>query len=96
MLLGFINGGGKKVRKHLKINKYFLKKPKIPTNHLGKGKHFEVTEETLLSWVAEPFGHKWSSKIYRKFLWFELTTMTSEALNYDVINFCQRVLCKVL
>jgi len=50
-------------------------------------------------WVAEPFskcGHKWSSKIYRKFLWFELATMTPQALKYDGINFCQHVLCNVL
>jgi len=35
-------------------------------------------------------------QIYRKFLWLELATMTSQALKYDVINFCQHVLCNVL
>jgi len=32
-----------------------------------------------------------SHKNYRKFMWFELVTVTSEALKYDVINFCQHV-----
>jgi len=35
-------------------------------------------------------------QIYRKFLWFELATMTSQSFKYDVINFCQHVLCNVL
>jgi len=30
-----------------------------------------------------------SKKNYRKFLWFELATVTPQALKYDVINFCQ-------
>jgi len=32
-------------------------------------------------------GHKCTSKKYRKFLWFELATVTPQALKYDVINF---------
>jgi len=32
-----------------------------------------------------------SQKNYRKYLWFELVTVTSQALKYDVINFCQHV-----
>jgi len=32
-------------------------------------------------------GHECTSKIYRKFLWFELATATSQALKYDVITF---------
>jgi len=30
-------------------------------------------------------GHKCMSKNYKKFLWFELATVTSQALKYDVI-----------
>jgi len=42
-----------------------------------------------MSWVAEPFsgGHKCKTKKHRKFLWFELATMTSQALKYDVIAY---------
>jgi len=29
-----------------------------------------------------------SQKIYIKILWFELATVMSQALEYDVINFC--------
>jgi len=29
-------------------------------------------------------------KICRKFLWFELATVTSQALKHDVLNFCQQ------
>jgi len=32
-------------------------------------------------------GHKWTSKNYRKFLRFELATVTSQALKYDVISY---------
>jgi len=32
-----------------------------------------------------------SHKNYRKCLWFDLATVTSKALKYDVINFCQNV-----
>ena len=28
---------------------------------------------------------------YRKFLWFELATATTQALKYDIIIFCQHV-----
>jgi len=31
-------------------------------------------------------GHKCTSKNYRTFLWFELATVTSQALKYDVIT----------
>jgi len=31
------------------------------------------------------WGHKCMSKNYRNFLWFELATVTSPALKYDVI-----------
>jgi len=42
-------------------------------------------------WVAEPFS-KWGGtsarqKNDRKFLWFELATVTSQALKYDVIAY---------
>ena len=30
-------------------------------------------------------------KKYGKFMWFELVTVTSQAFEYDVINFCQHV-----
>jgi len=44
-----------------------------------------------LPWVAEPFS-KWGGtsarqKNYTKFLWFELATVTSQALKYDVITY---------
>jgi len=32
-------------------------------------------------------GHKCMLKNYRKFMWFELATVTSQALQYDVINY---------
>jgi len=31
--------------------------------------------------------HKCTWKKYRKFLWFELSTVTSQALKYDVITY---------
>jgi len=44
--------------------------------------------------VAELFS-KWAAQVHvkktRKFLLFELATVTSQALKYDVINFCQHV-----
>jgi len=42
--------------------------------------------------VAEPFS-KWGGgtsarqKNYRKFLWFELATVTSQELKYDIITY---------
>jgi len=33
------------------------------------------------------WGHKGTSKTYRKFLWFELATVTSQALKYDIITY---------
>jgi len=41
--------------------------------------------------VAEPFS-KWEGtsglqKFYKKFMWFELATVTSQALKYDVITY---------
>jgi len=40
--------------------------------------------------VAELFS-KWGEQVHvkntRKFLWFELATVTSQALKYDIINF---------
>ena len=44
--------------------------------------------------MAEPFsgGHKCTSKNYGKFMWLELTTVTSQTLKYDVIYFCQYIL----
>jgi len=44
-------------------------------------------------------GHKYKSKNNRKFLWFELASVMSQALKYDAINFCQEflaILCNVL
>jgi len=43
------------------------------------------------AWLAEPFS-KWGGtsprqKNYSKFLWFELATVTSHALKYDVITY---------
>jgi len=32
-------------------------------------------------------GHKCTSKNYRKILWFEVATVTSQALKYDVITY---------
>jgi len=49
----------------------------------------------LYAWAAERFSKcgdtNGNPKQYRKFLWFELATVTSQALKYDVINFCQHV-----
>jgi len=41
--------------------------------------------------VAEPFS-KWGAHVYdkktvREFLWFELATVASQALKYDVITY---------
>jgi len=36
-------------------------------------------------------GEQVHVKKSRKFFWFELATVTSQALKYDVINFCQHV-----
>jgi len=32
-------------------------------------------------------GHKCTSKNYRTILWFELATVTSQALKYDIISY---------
>jgi len=46
------------------------------------------------AWVAELVS-KWGAQAHvtktRKLLWFELATVTSQALKYNVINFCQHV-----
>jgi len=43
--------------------------------------------------VAELFS-KWGAQVHvkktRKLLWLELTIVTSQALKYDIIYFCQR------
>jgi len=36
-------------------------------------------------------GEQVDVKKFRPFLWFELATVTPQALNYDVINFGQHV-----
>jgi len=46
---------------------------------------------SMYAWVKEPFS-KWRGtsarqKNYIKFLWFELATVTSQALKYDVITY---------
>jgi len=50
--------------------------------------------QVAYAWVAELFS-KWGAQVHvkksRKFLWFELATVTSQALKFDVINFCQHV-----
>jgi len=46
------------------------------------------------AWVMELFsklGAQVHVKKTRKFLWLELATVTSQALQFDVINFCQHV-----
>ena len=46
------------------------------------------------AWVAELFsklGAQAHVKNTRKFLWSELATVTSQALKFDVMNFCQHV-----
>jgi len=45
----------------------------------------------MATWVAEPFS-KWGGrnsrqKNYRKIFWFELATVTSQALKYGVITY---------
>jgi len=50
--------------------------------------------QVAYAWVLELFS-KWGGTSARqktwKFLWFELATVTPQALKYDVINFCQDV-----
>ena len=53
-----------------------------------------LTAKLPCAWVAEPFskwGDKCNSKNSRKVFWFELVTVTSQALQYDVNKFCQHV-----
>ena len=50
--------------------------------------------QVAYAWVAELFamcGEQMHVKNCKTFLWFELATVTPQALNYDVINFCQHV-----
>jgi len=48
--------------------------------------------QVAYAWVSELFSN-WGEQVHvkktRKFLWFELATVTLQALKYDVINFCQ-------
>jgi len=49
-----------------------------------------------LAWVVEPFSNCGGTiqvqvKKAIENLWFELATVTSQALKYEVINFCQHV-----
>jgi len=44
---------------------------------MGDGTFFKVGDKS-----ANPNKH-------RKFLWFEMANLTSQALKYDVNNFCQ-------
>jgi len=46
-----------------------------------------LVAERLSKWG----GTNGNPKKYRKFLWFELTTVTSQALKYDVTSFCPYV-----
>jgi len=50
--------------------------------------------QVAYGWVPELFS-KWGAQAHvtktRKFLGFELATVTPQALKYDVINFCQYV-----
>jgi len=52
------------------------------------------TLQVAYAWLAELFS-KWGRQVHvkktRKILRFELATVTSQALKYDVINFCQHV-----
>ena len=47
------------------------------------------TVECVLPWLAEPFA-KWGGSArqnnYTKFLWFDLATVTSQALEYDAFT----------
>ena len=50
--------------------------------------------QVACAWVVELFSNCETQvhvKKTRKFLWFELATVMSEPLKYDVINFCQHV-----
>jgi len=53
-----------------------------------------IALQVTYAWVAELFS-MWGAQVHikktRKCLWFELATVSSQALKYDVINFCQRV-----
>ena len=56
----------------------------------SKGETFAL--QVTYAWVAELFS-KWGmhKSKKRKCLWFELATVSSQALKYDVINYCQQV-----
>ena len=50
--------------------------------------------QVAYAWVAELFSKLGGTSVRqktRKFLWFELATATSQALNDDAIKFCQHV-----
>ena len=52
---------------------------------------FQRDSKQRKTWMAEPFS-KWEDtsacqKNYKKFMWFELVTVTSQAEKYDVINY---------
>jgi len=49
--------------------------------------------------VFKMAGTSARQKDYRKFMWFELATVTLQALKYDIINFfrhVQVILCNIL
>jgi len=55
--------------------------------------------QVAYAWLAEVFsklGAQVHVKKTIKFLWFELATVKSQALKFDVINFCQHVQASLL
>ena len=50
--------------------------------------------QVAYAWLAKLFSKLGGTSVHqetRKFLWFELATVSSQALKYDIINFCQHV-----
>ena len=50
--------------------------------------------QVAYAWVVELLSRWGGTSVHqktRKFMWFELATVSSQALKYDVINFCQHV-----
>jgi len=76
-------GSGYKSRKFLNLRIRLLFRLWLPSIQF-------VNLRSNCAWVAEPFSKWWGGTTarqnnYRKILWFELETVTSHALKYDVI-----------
>jgi len=63
---------------------------KLFNPEMGQNGSMYLQQFSIYAWVAEPFS-KWGTQVQvkkcTKNLWFELATVTSQLLQYDVINF---------